>query len=542
MTTPTPENHPQAEPTQPLPPVPAPPTTPPTTPPSTPPTAPTAQLPQASAPQAPAPQQPAAPVGPQAGQPYAPAAPDAGQPDAGQPAAAGPWTPAEQPPADPARRERRGRVWIPVTSAAAAALVAAVATLGVTGALDDTATPAASNGTSSFAELGHSSTDTVPVAGSSDDAPDWAAVAAAVQPSVIAIETTTSGGTALGSGVVIDDEGHIVTNNHVVAGAQGGEVQVTLTDGRIFTAKVVGTDPTTDLAVVKLVDPPSDLEPAALGDSSQVRVGAAVMAVGNPLGLQNTVTTGIVSAVDRPVSTQSEDGSQATVTNAIQVDASVNPGNSGGPLFDAQGRVIGINSSIATTSQQSGSIGLGFAIPVNLVKTIAGQLVESGTARHAFLGVGLDDGTATVDGVTRAGAVVKQVNEGSPAAKAGLQVGDVVVGIDGKAVGGAESLTAYVRSYASGSSVTLTVVRDGKASDVDVTLATREDTTAGGQQGGGQQGGDEQGGQEGGDQQGDQQGRPGFGGQDGSQLPDLQNMTPDELWQWLQENGVGQGR
>ena len=363
-----------------------------------------------------------------------------------------------------------------------------------------------------------------------------------MQPSVIAIETTTSGGTALGSGVVIDDEGHIVTNNHVVVGAQGGEVQVTLTDGRIFTAKVVGTDPTTDLAVVKLVDPPSDLEPAALGDSSQVRVGAAVMAVGNPLGLQNTVTTGIVSAVDRPVSTQSEDGSQATVTNAIQVDASVNPGNSGGPLFDAQGRVIGINSSIATTSQQSGSIGLGFAIPVNLVKTIAGQLVESGTARHAFLGVGLDDGTATVDGATRAGAVVKQVNEGSPAAKAGLQVGDVVVGIDGKAVGGAESLTAYVRSYASGSSVTLTVVRDGKASDVDVTLATREDTTAGGQQGGGQQGGDEQGGQQGGDQQGDQQGGPGFGGQDGSQLPDLQNMTPDELWQWLQENGVGQGR
>ena len=136
------------------------------------------------------------------------------------------------------------------------------------------------------------------------------------------------------------------------------------------------------------------------------------MAVGNPLGLANTVTTGIVSAVDRPVSTAGENSSEATVTNAIQIDAAVNPGNSGGPLFDAQGQVIGINSSIATLSSESGSIGLGFAIPVDLVKNIAAQLVEDGTAEHAFLGVGLSDGTATADGVTRRGAVVESVSDG----------------------------------------------------------------------------------------------------------------------------------
>ena len=145
------------------------------------------------------------------------------------------------------------------------------------------------------------------------------------------------------------------------------------------------------------------------------------MAVGNPLGLASTVTTGIVSAIDRPVSTSGENGGDATVTNAIQVDAAVNPGNSGGPLFDASGRVIGINSSIATLSQESGSIGLGFAIPVDLVKNVAAQLIEDGSAEHAFLGVSLSDGTATADDVTRRGAVVESVSDGSPAAEGGHQ-------------------------------------------------------------------------------------------------------------------------
>ncbi|WP_232014305.1 trypsin-like peptidase domain-containing protein [Cellulomonas fimi] len=410
---------------------------------------------------------------------------------------------------------RRRRTWVPVVSVAAAtALVAAGATAGIAHVLqDDDAAPRAA----SLADVGSSRNEAVPVAGSSDDAPDWEAVAKAVAPSVVAIEVATGQGGAQGSGVIIDDDGHVVTNNHVVAGAQDGKVQVTVTDGRLFEATVVGTDPTTDLAVVRIEDAPDDLRAAALGDSSKVVVGQSVMAVGNPLGLANTVTTGIVSAVDRPVSTSAQDGSQATVTNAIQIDAAVNPGNSGGPLFDAQGRVIGINSSIATLSQASGSIGLGFAIPVDLVKNIAGQLIDDGTAEHAFLGVSLADGTATADGVTRRGAVVQEVSDGSPAAEADLQADDVVVAIDGDPVGGAESLTAYVRALAAGDQVTLTVVRDGSTTEVDVTLATRQEQAPSTEQPQEQQGGQ--------------------GQQGPDELPG--GMTPEDLWRWFQGQGQG---
>lgn len=413
--------------------------------------------------------------------------------------------------AEPATR--RQRIWLPVTSAAAgAALVAALATAGLTHALADGDDDASGGRPASLATLGTTSNDTVPVSGSTSQDPDWQAVAHAVQASVVAIQATTSSGGVQGSGVVVDDKGHIVTNNHVVADAQG-DVQVTLVDGRMLDATVAGTDPTTDLAVITLKDPPSDLHPAVLGDSSKVSVGQPVMAVGNPLGLANTVTTGIVSAVDRPVTT-SESGSpdDATVTNAIQIDAAVNPGNSGGPLFDAEGKVIGINSSIMTTSSSSGSIGLGFAIPVNLVENIATQLIDKGTAEHAFLGVGLVDGTASADGVTRRGAQVQSVSDDSPASKAGLQVGDTIVAIDGKVVGGSDSLTAYVRSMASGDDVTLTVVRDGKAIDVDVTLATRVENPPA--------------------DQGSQGGQQGPGDLPGG-------LTPDDLWRWFEQQ---QGR
>jgi putative serine protease PepD len=432
------------------------------------------------------------------------------------PGPSGPYQPAPQ---GPAPVERKRSMWLPVTSAAvAAALVAAGATAGLTHVLsdgDDSASRPAS-----LASIGQSSNESVPVDSSTSSEPNWSAVAKAVQDSVVAIEISDgNGGGAQGSGVIVDDEGNIVTNNHVVAGADGA-VKVTLTDGRIFDASIVGTDATTDLAVIKLDDAPDDLKPAALGDSSKVVVGEPVMAVGNPLGLANTVTTGIVSAIDRPVSTTGESGNETTVTNAIQIDAAVNPGNSGGPLFDAEGKVIGINSSIATLSSESGSIGLGFAIPVNLVKNIAGQLAEDGTAEHAFLGVGLSDGTATADGVTRRGAVVESVSDDSPAAKAGLKVGDTIVAIDGKAVGGAEALTAYVRALPADTDSTLTVVRDGKASEVDVTLAVRAETVQQAPQGQDQQGQDEQ------DQQGQQ-------APDGSGVPD--GMTPDQLWEWFQQ-------
>jgi putative serine protease PepD len=405
----------------------------------------------------------------------APAA-DASSPDASSPDASSPGTAGT-----PGVKTRQRPMWSAIiATAAATALVASVATAGLLGGFDQngsTTTPA------SVATIGQTSNATVPISGSTSSNPDWQKVAAAVSASVVSIQVTTQSGAAEGSGVILDAAGHVLTNNHVVSGAEANTVQVTLTDGRIYDATIVGTDTTTDLAVIILKSPPNDLKPAALGDSGAVVVGDPVMAVGNPLGLANTVTTGIVSALDRPVSASESGSSRATtvVTNAIQIDAAINPGNSGGPLFDAQGRVIGITSSIATlssTSSQSGSIGLGFAIPINLAKNIGAQLIAKGTAEHALLGVSLSDGTATADGTTRHGAVIGQVSAGSPAASAGLQVKDVVVAIDNKPVAGAESLTAYVRAMASGDQVTLTVIRGGKALDVKVTLAAATATAA----------------------------------------------------------------
>lgn len=389
----------------------------------------------------------------------------AGQPD--------PWRPpaVQRDPAPAHHRSRPG--WLPVVGVAATtALVASLATVGVTTALGDAAAPTPA----SVATLEQDASVTVPVAGSSAEDPDWQAVAAAVRASVVAIDVLTQAGSGTGSGVIVDAEGHILTNDHVVGDAVADGLRVTLADGRVHQATIVGLDPTTDLAVIVLDDPPADLVPAALGDSDEVEIGEPVMAVGNPLGLDSTVTTGIVSALDRPVSTS--DGRSQVVTNAIQIDAAVNPGNSGGPLFDASGEVIGITSSIASLSQgggTAGSIGLGFAIPANLADRIGAELIEDGSAEHAFLGVSLSDGTATADGTTRRGAVVEEVGDGSPAAEAQLQVGDVVVAIDGDPVNGAESLTAFVRERTAGAEVSLTVVRDGESLDVVVRLATREE-------------------------------------------------------------------
>ena len=208
------------------------------------------------------------------------------------------------------------------------------------------------------------------------------------------------------------------------------------------------------------------------------------MAIGNPLGLSSTVTTGIISALDRPVvNSQSEDGSSgsAVYTNAIQIDAAINPGNSGGPLFDEKGQVIGITSSIATMSRSSseggsGSIGIGFAIPVKLADKVAKQLIKSGTATHAYLGVTLDTAGATADGEKRGGAKITSVESGSPADKAGLKTNDVVIAIDGKTTAQGSALTGYVRQYSANDKVKLTVIRDSKKQDIDVTLAERKDS------------------------------------------------------------------
>ncbi|WP_147918616.1 S1C family serine protease [Ruania zhangjianzhongii] len=385
-----------------------------------------------------------------------------------------PSGPGQTPPQHPApgagngkQRKGGGKQWLLVGTAAV--LAAALASGGTALVLQDQ--PGSSE---ALVQVPSTSTN---VASNSDGSPDWQSVATAVRPSVVAISVATQQGEGAGSGVIIDAEnGYVLTNNHVVDGAE--QIAVTLADGRMFQAQSVGTDPATDLAVLQLTDPPDDLTAATLGTSDSLEVGQSVMAVGNPLGLDSTVTTGIISALDRPVGATDQFSREQVVTNAIQIDAAINPGNSGGPLFDSAGHVIGITSSIATDGQSNGSIGLGFAIPVDLVTTIADQLIENGSAEHAYLGVSLTNGTAKADGATRAGAEVHEVVDGTPAAQAGLQPGDVIVKIDDDTVGGAESLTGYVRTYSSGDEVTLTVVREGAEQEITATLATREDVAS----------------------------------------------------------------
>jgi putative serine protease PepD len=347
-------------------------------------------------------------------------------------------------------------------------------------------------------------TDQSPVVQADANNPNWTATAAAVAPSVVSIKVVSGQSEAEGSGVIIDSKGHILTNNHVVSGAgQGAALTVTLNDGRSYKATVAGTDASTDLAVITITNPPSDLKPVALGNSDDIKVGDPVMAIGNPLGLAGTVTTGIVSALNRPVTTQAEEqqqpqqndpfgqgqqGSQSqgsdssqVVTNAIQTSAAINPGNSGGALVNAGGQLIGINSSIATLgssgSSQSGSIGIGFAIPVNEAKSIATQLITKGSADHAYLGVSLQDATASDGTSQRAGAQVAEVSNGTPAASAGLKKGDVVIAVDGERVDSTLSLVANIREHAVGDKVVLTVLRDGKELKLTATLVAKASST-----------------------------------------------------------------
>lgn len=387
------------------------------------------------------------------------------------------------------KKRRRGPGWVAlVASVVVASLLGAGGAVGAVKYLD--ARDGTLSSRSSAAPTAIATGDTTKTVNSSGQAPDWEAVSAAVSNAVVSIAIATERGTALGSGVIYDKDGHIITNNHVVAGA--AKIQVTLADGRVYDADTTGTDPATDLAVIQLKDAPDNLTVAQLGDSDKLTTGQDVMAIGNPLGLSSTVTTGIISALDRPVvNAQGEDGeggsgsgsSSSTVyTNAIQIDAAINPGNSGGPLFDEKGRVIGITSSIATMGRSSsgeggsGSIGIGFAIPVKLAEKVAKQLIESGTATHAYLGVTLETGSAESDGAKRAGAKIASVEGDSPADKAGLKKDDVVIAIDGKTTSQGSALTGYVRQYSANDKVKLTVIRDSKKKDIEVTLAERKDS------------------------------------------------------------------
>ena len=375
----------------------------------------------------------------------------------------------------------------------AVAILAAALASGGTYAATRYATPAPSSSPVATTQSNGSTSPQV-IQGNAS-APDWTATAKAVAPSVVSIAVTSGQTGGQGSGVVIDNQGHILTNNHVATGAGAdATISVTLNDGRTYDAKIVGTDPSTDLAVLLLNNPPSDLVPMSIGDSSQVVVGQPVMAIGNPLGLSGTVTTGIVSALDRPVTTQAAESPQgqqgqlpgtqqqqtasdSVVTNAIQTSAAINPGNSGGALVTADGKLIGINSSIASlgssAGSQSGNIGIGFAIPVNEAKSIADQLIATGTAQHAYIGVSAGDTTVTDGNSKRQAALVQSVSQGTPAAQAGLQAQDAVIAIDGKPIDSSEALVANIHEHKVGDTVTITVIRGSQKQDIKVTLAAR---------------------------------------------------------------------
>lgn len=392
-----------------------------------------------------------------------------------------------QGPQGPAQPNRPGlsKTANAIVVAVVAALVAAALCLGLGYA-------AITNGwvtvptSSSLSNVTSNKSGSGSAAAKTGEAPDWQTVASDVSGSVVSIQTTMANGTAKGSGAIIDTEGHIITNNHVISGAQ--QIQVTLANGNIYSAQLVGTDTTTDLAVIKLDNPPSGLKAVEFADSDKLAVGENVMAIGNPLGYDDTATTGIVSALNRPV-TVTDDNNNEIVTNAVQIDAAINPGNSGGPTFNAAGQVIGINSSIASTatsSDSAGSIGIGFAIPSNLVKRVADEIIKDGSVKHVALGVVIKSDTVEADGVTRGGATITKssatgsaVVSGGPADKAGLKEGDTIVAFNGNAVNNNYSLLGFVRAAALGDKATLTIVRDGKTMDVDVTLDQEESAVNG---------------------------------------------------------------
>lgn len=290
--------------------------------------------------------------------------------------------------------------------------------------------------------------------------PDWRSVAKNVSGGVVSIQARNSKNMSKGSGAIIDKQGHVVTNNHVIAGMQ--QLQVTLSNGQIYKAKLVGTDKTTDLAVLKVDGLPSSVKPVDFADSDALAVGQPIMAIGNPLGYDDTATTGIVSALNRPVSVMDDQSRSEIVTNAVQIDAAINPGNSGGPTFDASGKVIGINSSIAATSARggtAGSIGIGFAIPSNLVKRVVNEIIKHGSVKHVALGIMVKSVNVTQNNITRGGAQVASVTPGAPAAKGGMRAGDTIVAFNSKSVTSNYSLLGFVRATALGDKATITVVR-----------------------------------------------------------------------------------
>ncbi|MBG6107539.1 S1C family serine protease [Frigoribacterium sp. CG_9.8] len=401
---------------------------------------------------------------------------------------------------------KRSKRVVMVAAFAVAALVGGVSGAGVTALAFS-----ANQGSNSASSTSNTAPQNITV-NDTTSVNNITAVAAKAAPSVVTISVASKNASGTGSGVILSTDGYILTNTHVVT--LDGEiadpaVQVTTSDGRLFSATVVGTDPIADLAVIKLKDP-SNLTPAEFADSSKLNVGATAIAIGAPLGLNNTVTNGIVSALNRSISIASsaapssgdsstpksgspfdfwkfdngQGGSQGQPTTAaasislpvIQTDAAINPGNSGGALLDSNAKVIGINVAIASAGQtsaasQSGSIGVGFAIPANLAQRVANEIIKNGKATHGLLGASVQDASATSSSAV-VGASIKEVTSGGAADKAGVRSGDVVTGLNGVPITSSTDLTAQVRFLPAGASTTLTYVRGGKASTVDVTLGT----------------------------------------------------------------------
>ncbi|MCZ2818965.1 trypsin-like peptidase domain-containing protein [Modestobacter sp. VKM Ac-2977] len=371
---------------------------------------------------------------------------------------------------EPARRTGRWRLG--VAGLVAGALIGGGAGAGVV-ALSDVDTVVSASGASAQPV----------VIKDAQKATSTTAAAAAAAPSVVTLYVSAAAGSGSGSGVVLSEDGYVLTNNHVVSldsSTDDVTVQVRTSDGTVYDATVVGTDPSNDLAVVKLSDA-GGLTSAVFADSEAVQVGDLAVAIGAPLGLTNTVTDGIISATNRAVqagSTQDE----STVIDALQTDAAINPGNSGGALVNADGEVIGINTAIASVASTglpgqeatSGNIGVGFAIPSNTAQRIAEQIIDTGSATHALLGVSART-AADAGSAVGQGAQVATVSEGSAADEAGLQAGDVITAVGDRPITTSTELTAAIRSAQPGDEVTLTVRRSGDSSEVEVTLDETSD-------------------------------------------------------------------
>ncbi|MGW4744258.1 S1C family serine protease [Streptomyces sp. NPDC004290] len=379
---------------------------------------------------------------------------------------------APQQPAPAAPRRRTGGL-------VAAVLVASLVAGGIGGGIGYWAAERGDNGVSSTTV----SSGQAPASFKRDPG-TVAAVAAKALPSVVTIQAKSGGqdgegGT--GTGFVYDQEGHIVTNNHVVASAaDGGTLSVTFSDGKTYDAEVVGRAEGYDVAVLKLKNAPKGLTPLPLGDSDKVAVGDSTIAIGAPFGLSNTVTTGIVSAKNRPVASGDGSGGSSSYMSALQTDASINPGNSGGPLLDASGAVIGINSAIQSTSggfgqSQAGSIGLGFAIPVNQAKNVAQQLIRTGKPVYPVIGatVNMQDKGQGATIATQGSGGTASVTPDGPAAKAGLKAGDVITAFDDHPIDSGPTLISEIWTHKPGDSVKITYERDGKTATATVVLGER---------------------------------------------------------------------